>query len=115
VNHPDLSFRDKVRFPLVIAFLAMHSGDSAGACPPRRTGIGSTTDSTAQVIWMTCYRQRVAHAVPADVHSPAYHAHGLIDAVCERVVYPLRVTETGSRHCKQCTEKLTPRTSGDTQ
>jgi hypothetical protein len=67
------------------------------------------------VIWMTCYRQRVAHAVPADVHSPAYHAHGLIDAVCGRVVYPLRVTETGSRHCKQCTEKLTPRTSGDAQ
>jgi hypothetical protein len=64
------------------------------------------------VIWMVCYRQRVAHAVPADVHSPAYHEHGLIDAMCGRVVYPLRVAEAGARRCRQCTEKLLPGTSG---
>jgi hypothetical protein len=62
--------------------------------------------------WMACYRQRVAHAVPADVHSPAYRAHGLTDAMCGDTVYPLGVAETGSRRCEQCTEKLPPRTSG---
>jgi hypothetical protein len=64
--------------------------------------------------WMVCYRYRVTHAVPADVCSPAYaHPHGLIEAVCGRVVYPLRVAEAGSRRCKQCTEKLPLHTSGD--
>jgi hypothetical protein len=75
------------------------------------TEIGATMAET----WMTCYRQRVAHAVPADPQSPAYHAHGLIDAICGRVVYPLRVAETGARRCKQCTKKLPPRTPGDTR
>jgi hypothetical protein len=65
------------------------------------------------VIWITCYRQRRVHAVPADVHSPAYRAHGLIEAVCGQVVYPLRVAEADSRCCKQCTEKLSLLTSGD--
>jgi hypothetical protein len=64
------------------------------------------------VTWITCYRQRRVHAVPADVHSPAYRAQGLIEAVCGRVVYPLRVAETGARRCEQCTEKLLPGTSG---
>jgi hypothetical protein len=40
------------------------------------------------VIWMACDRQRRVHAVPADVHSSAYHEHGLIDAVCGITVYP---------------------------
>jgi hypothetical protein len=65
------------------------------------------------VIWIACYRKRVAHAVPADVHSPAYdHPAGLIDAVCGITVYPLRVAETGARRCQQCTEKLPVHTSG---
>jgi hypothetical protein len=64
------------------------------------------------VTWMVCYEQRLAHAVPADPQSPAYRAHGLIEAVCKRIVYPLRVAETGSRRCKQCTEKLPSCTSG---
>jgi hypothetical protein len=65
------------------------------------------------VTWITCYEKRRAHAVPADVHSPAYdHSAGLIDAVCGQVVYPLRVAETGARRCKRCTEKLSPGTSG---
>jgi hypothetical protein len=63
--------------------------------------------------WMVCYRQRRVHAVPADPQSTAYRAHGLIDALCGNTVYPLRVAETGSRRCKKCTEKLSPRTSGD--
>jgi hypothetical protein len=29
--------------------------------------------------WMACYRQRRVHVVPADVQSPAYCRHGLID------------------------------------
>jgi hypothetical protein len=65
------------------------------------------------VTWITCYEKRRAHAVPADVHSPAYRAHGLIEAVCGQVVYPLRVAEAGARRCKRCTEKLSPCTSGD--
>jgi hypothetical protein len=66
------------------------------------------------VTWITCYRKRVAHAVPADVHSSAYdHPHGLIDAVCEITVYPLRIAEESRQRCKQCTEKLSPRTSDD--
>jgi hypothetical protein len=65
------------------------------------------------VIWMVCDRQRVAHAVPADVQSSAYdHPYGLIEAVCGRVVYPLRVAEAGARRCQQCTEKLPLGTSG---
>jgi hypothetical protein len=65
------------------------------------------------VIWMACYRKRAAHAVPADVHSPAYdHPAGLIDAVCEITVYPLHVAEAGARRCQQCAEKLLPRMSG---
>jgi hypothetical protein len=68
--------------------------------------------SRRHVIWMACDRQRRVHAVPADVHSSAYHEHGLIDAVCGRVVYPLRVAEAGARRCQQCTEKLLPGTSG---
>jgi hypothetical protein len=66
------------------------------------------------VTWITCYEKRRAHAVPADVHSPAYdHPHGLIDAVCGITVYPLRVAETGAQRCKHCTEKLSLLTSGD--
>ena len=62
---------------------------------------------------MVCYRQRVAHAVPADPQSPAYRAHGLIEAFCGITVPPLRVAEAGSRRCKKCTAKLPPHTSGD--
>jgi hypothetical protein len=69
---------------------------------------GGRFDHDEAVIWMTCHRQRLAHAVPADVHSPAYHAFGLVDAVCGRVVYLLRVAEKGARRCKQCTQKLPP-------
>jgi hypothetical protein len=39
--------------------------------------------------------------------------YGLIEAVCGRVVYPLRVAEAGARRCQQCSEKLPPFTSGD--
>jgi hypothetical protein len=63
--------------------------------------------------WMVCYEQRRVHAVPADPQSPAYRAHGLIDALCGYTVYPLRVAEAGARRCRKCTEKLLPRTSGD--
>jgi hypothetical protein len=58
------------------------------------------------VTWMVCYEQRLVHAVPADPQSPAYRAHGLIDAVCGYTVYPLRVAEAGARRCKKCTAKL---------
>jgi hypothetical protein len=61
----------------------------------------------------SCYRKRVAHAVPADVHSSAYGLHGLIEAVCGITVYPLHIAEESRRRCKQCTEKLLPRMSGD--
>ena len=64
------------------------------------------------VTWITCYRKRVAHAVPADVHSPAYRAHGLIEAVCGITVYPLRIAEASVRRCQRCTEKLPLGTSG---
>ena len=63
--------------------------------------------------WMACYRQRVAHAVPADVRSPAYGPHGRIEAMCGIGVYPLHVAEAGSRRCKKCTTKLPPHTSDD--
>jgi hypothetical protein len=66
------------------------------------------------VTWIACYRKRVAHAVPADVHSPAYdHPAGLIDAVCGITVYPLRIAEESRRHCQECAEKLLPGMSGD--
>jgi hypothetical protein len=79
-------------------------------------GLAAPGESSGQddaVIWMACDRQRRVHAVPADVHSPAYRAHGLIEAVCGVTVYPLHVAEAGARRCKHCTEKLLPRTSSD--
>jgi hypothetical protein len=84
----------------------------AGNEPP----ITSRNNSAMTETWIACYRQRVAHAVPADVHSPAYdHPHGLIDAMCGIRVYPLRIAETGARRCKHCTEKLPLRTSDNTR
>jgi hypothetical protein len=66
------------------------------------------------VTWIACYRKKVAHAVPADVHSPAYdHPGGLIDAVCGITVYPLRVAEANARRSKECAATLLPGTSGD--
>jgi hypothetical protein len=65
------------------------------------------------IVTSSCYRKRVAHAVPADVHSPAYGPHGIIEAVCEISVYSLRIAEESRRRCTQCTEKLLPRMSGD--
>jgi hypothetical protein len=75
-------------------------------------GLASNSGRAMDVTWIACHRQRRVHAVPADVHSPAYdHPYGLIDAACGQTVYPLHIAEAGSRRCKQCTEELLPQES----
>jgi hypothetical protein len=63
--------------------------------------------------WMVCYRYRVAHAVRHDMYPPPGEPQGCLLAVCGIGVYPLRVAETSKRRCKQCTNKLPLRASGD--
>jgi hypothetical protein len=90
------------------------SGPSGRPARATRLPVTSRNGSVLDVTWMACYRKRVAHAVPADVHSPAYdHPAGLIEAVCGIVVYPLRVAEANARRCQECTATLLPGTSGD--
>jgi hypothetical protein len=49
------------------------------------------------VTWIACYRKKVAHAVPADVHSSAYD-HTLDGKWMEITVAPTTSTPTDEQH-----------------